>query len=261
MRVLVEWFSCFLSCHLQGDFVRHYSFHPSPLFFLTLLCFSLFHLCALSCLIINHPGWDYGGFHHFITYLFFSEMTLRLFFFSLYPVCLLFPLSLCTPPSPPAFHLFLIPPSQSLSQLDVLMLSAPPPTPPLCLFFSLSRVCQIVSPVNGSPVCYWSRAVWLAHNIPHMGHFMSWLVRLAPLLLSPANDDSLYLCFPPFVSQLPWSRWRAPSPKWSCQTTCVMWCLLCSTAMVSYLAASPLLSSANIYGKQIMPPLTGGNHQ
>lgn len=28
-----------------------------------------------------------------------------------------------------------------------------------------------------------------------------------------------------------------------------------------YLAASPQLSSANIYGKQMMPPLTGGNHQ
>lgn len=36
----------------------------------------------------------------------------------------------------------------------------------------------------------------------------------------------------PSLSQLPWSRWPAPWPKWSCRITCAMWSLLCSIVMV-----------------------------
>lgn len=40
-------------------------------------------------------------------------------------------------------------------------------------------------------------------------------------------------CLSPSLPQLPWSRWRAPWPKWSCLIMCVTWSLLCLTATVS----------------------------
>lgn len=108
-----------------------------------------------------------------------------------------------------------------------------------CLLFLL-----LLSAPSFSSLCLWDKREWepclqlitssLARTqCSPRGPFMSWIVWLAPLLLYPTNAESLYLCFPPSVSQLPWSRWPAPWPKWSCRITCATWCSLCSTVTVS----------------------------
>lgn len=152
-------------------------------------------------------------------------MTLRLFFFS----CS-FSISLCYSP-----HLH---PLHSSIYFSSLSASA------FLTFMSWFCLLLLLSAPSFSSLFLWDKREWepclqlitssLARTqCSPRGPFMSWIVWLAPLLLNPTNAESLYLCFPPSVSQLPWSRWPAPWPKWSCRITCATWCSLCSTVTVS----------------------------
>lgn len=190
-RFLVEWFSCFFKNLSAISFF--FSSRPSllshtpPLF--------LFHLCALWSLIINHSGsgWSFSIILLNVLSICFSEMTLRLFFslaLSPFPYVTLhtsIPSTLpsISHPSQPVPFSLLCPDSVSSSS-SLLLLSLP-------CFYEIS--------VNGSPACNWSRVVWLAHSVLHVGHLWAGLCDLR-LYYSIPQTLNLSICasLPPSLS-------------------------------------------------------------